>query len=65
MGTRGRPSSKIIPPPDKFTREYLYEDGIRIIWTYDLTKTKNGPISVEGIYPKDYFKKKKIDKNDE
>ena len=59
MGTRGRPSSIIPPQPQQFTREYIDSDEIKTIWTYDLKINKNGPISVDIIYPKDYFKKSK------
>jgi hypothetical protein len=38
----------------KFTREYINSDGSKDVWTYDLTQFKNGPTSVEIIYPKKY-----------
>ena len=42
----------------KITRKYENEDTISI-WTYDLDKFKNGPISVETIYKKTEPVKKK------
>ena len=38
--------------PTKFIREYIDDNGVRNIWTYDLDKFPNGPINVEIIYPK-------------
>ena len=38
----------------QFIRTYEHEGGIKDIWTYDLDKSQNGPISVETIYPKGY-----------
>ena len=40
----------------KFTRTYETEDTIAV-WTYDLDKFKNGPISVEIKYKYDPVKK--------
>lgn len=36
----------------QFIREYKNPDGSKDIWTYDLDKFSNGPISVEIIYNK-------------
>jgi hypothetical protein len=52
---KGRPSSTDsvqTEPPHKFTREYKDHTGYRSVWTYDLDKNPNGPISVEQFYPK-------------
>lgn len=38
----------------QFTRKYENNDGTTSIWTYDLDKHPNGPISVETIFPKNY-----------
>ena len=46
MAKRGRPSEQIVETPTKFTRKYLNADGTDEIWTYDLDKKSNGPISV-------------------
>lgn len=57
---RGRPKSietliaEGVTQQRKFVREYSHDDGIKTIWTYDLDKNSNGPISVETIYPKGY-----------
>jgi hypothetical protein len=58
---RGRPKSietltaeGVAQQQRKFTREYVQRDGVKDIWTYDLDKNSNGPISVETIYPKGY-----------
>lgn len=52
---RGRPKEVPTEPftkPAKFTREFTDKDGHRSVWTYDLDKSPNGPISVEIFYPK-------------
>ena len=52
---RGRPKEAHVEPtqaPSKFTREFTDKDGHRSVWTYDLNKSPNGPISVEVFYPK-------------
>jgi len=54
MAKRGRPSEQIVETPTKFTRKYLNADGTDEVWTYDLDKKSNGPISVEIIYPKGF-----------
>jgi hypothetical protein len=36
----------------KFTREFLDKDGVKSVWSYDLDKFPNGPVSVEITYPK-------------
>jgi hypothetical protein len=54
MAKRGRPSEQIVEAPTKFTRKYMNPDGTDEIWTYDLDKKSNGPISVEVIYPKGF-----------
>ena len=52
---RGRPKENIIvEKPIKFEKRYSDKDGIISVWKYDLSKTTNGPISVELIYPKSY-----------
>lgn len=57
---RGRPKSietlttEGVTQQRKFTREYVQKDGVKDIWTYDLDKNSNGPISVETVYPKGY-----------
>jgi len=35
----------------KFTRTSTNREGVTSVWTYDLDKFANGPISVELIYP--------------
>lgn len=60
MKKRGRPKREQLLVVDnmselrQFTREHKSEDGVVTIWTYDLDKFTNGPISVESIYPKNY-----------
>jgi hypothetical protein len=55
MSKVGRPKeSKLEDNPKQFTREYTREDGKISIWTYDLDKSPNGPISVETKYPSGY-----------
>jgi hypothetical protein len=54
---RGRPKNienlpTNILPKRQFTREYKNSDGSKDIWTYNLDKFSNGPISVETIYDK-------------
>lgn len=52
---RGRPKEAHVEPteaPVKFTREFVNKDGHRSVWTYDLNKSPNGPVSVEIFYPK-------------
>jgi hypothetical protein len=54
---RGRPKNienlpNNIIPKRQFTREYKNSDGGFDIWTYNLDKFTNGPISVETIYAK-------------
>jgi hypothetical protein len=60
MKKRGRPKLIIDPNPiepnwlsTKFTREYNH-DGVKSVWNFDLTKSTNGPISVEITYPSNY-----------
>ena len=51
---RGRPKETHVEPtesPVKFTREFKDYNGNRSVWTYDLKKYPNGPISVEFFYP--------------
>lgn len=50
---RGRPPqvSTDYEQPVKFTREFKDHNGNRAVWTYDLKKYPNGPISVEFFYP--------------
>lgn len=48
---RGRPPKEtpVLEQPTKFTRNY--EDELTTeVWTYDLSKSSNGPISVEIKY---------------
>lgn len=52
---RGRPTQTHTDPEQqstKFTREFKDFSGNRSVWTYDLDKSPNGPISVEIFYPK-------------
>jgi hypothetical protein len=52
---RGRPKEAHVEPtqaPSRFTREFTNNNGHRSVWTYDLNKSLNGPISVEVFYPK-------------
>ena len=57
---RGRPKSIVnliaegVTQQRKFVREFVHQDGTKDIWTYDLDKNSNGPVSVETIYPKGY-----------
>lgn len=55
MSKRGRPkSSQPKDNPTHFTRDIIYNDGVKVSWTYDLSKRKSGPLKVELYYPKDY-----------
>jgi hypothetical protein len=55
MSQLGRPKEKNLEDnPKNFTREFTREDGRVSIWTYDLNKSSNGPISVEIKYPLGY-----------
>ena len=52
---KGRPpiiESTQTSPTRKFTREFNNSSGTRSVWTYDLDKNSNGPISVEQFYIK-------------
>lgn len=65
---KGRPPVTHSPqtqPPSKFTREYKNHTGHRSVWTYDLNKNPNGPISVEQFYPKGSKQEVEIDETDE
>jgi len=47
---RGRPKEpEYVPPPRKFKKEYEDEDTTEV-WTFDLDKFSNGPISVDIKY---------------
>lgn len=37
-----------------FIRKYVSDDNIEEIWTFDLNKRINGPVSVEISYPKNF-----------
>jgi hypothetical protein len=50
---KGRPSEKPVEVLSQYTQVFEKE-GIKTIWTWDKTKFKNGPISVEVEYPKEY-----------
>jgi hypothetical protein len=51
--------STITPNTDKY--QVVYEDeNSKSIWTYDKTKFKNGPISVEIIDKTGEYNKKKL-----
>lgn len=50
---------------EKFSREYNYHTGKRIVWSYDPKKNLNGPHSVEIFYPKGYDDKVEDDPTDE
>jgi len=55
METRGRPKEQNIEDsPRKFEKHYIDDDGVTVIWKYDLDKVPNGPISVENTYPKNW-----------
>jgi hypothetical protein len=55
MMKRGRPAeTKPEEQSTKFTREITFSDKVKQVWTYDLTKFKRGPISVEIFYPSTY-----------
>ena len=50
--TRGRKADPEIKyAPEKETKIYIDPDGVKRIWIYDRSITKNGPISCETIYP--------------
>ena len=52
---KGRPpivESTQTSPTRKFTREFNDSSDTRSVWTYDLDKNLNGPISVEQFYLK-------------
>lgn len=52
---RGRPKSPEIKPRGIQKTEVLHDDGSKTIWTWDRDKDPNKPVSVETIYPKDYY----------
>ena len=55
MTKSGRPAET--KPEEQFTkfiREIIFPDKVKQIWTYDLSKFKRGPISVEIFYPSNY-----------
>jgi hypothetical protein len=55
MGKRGRPiETKPEEQSTKFIREYISSDKVKQVWTYDLSKFKRGPISVDIYYPSNY-----------
>jgi len=55
MAKRGRPvETKPEEQSTKFTREITFSDKVKQVWTYDLTKFKRGPVSVEIFYPSNY-----------
>jgi len=55
MTKRGRPAeTKPEEQSTKFTREITFSDKVKQVWTYDLSKFKRGPISVEIFYPSNY-----------
>jgi hypothetical protein len=54
-------------PLQKFTREYISDDGTISTWHYDRSKSAYGPFKVEHTYTKEYLdslkeKKKKVAK---
>ena len=46
--------TKQTQPQQVFTKEYIKENKVRAVWSYDLSQNPNGPISVELFYPSDY-----------
>jgi len=63
---RGRPSQASTDPeqqPVKFTREFKDNVGNRSVWTYDLKKSPNGPISVEFFHPPGFISQAEIEEN--
>jgi hypothetical protein len=46
--------------PTKFTREYLFSDGVKSIWEFDLEKQPNGPIKTTISYPENSKHREKI-----
>ena len=61
---RGRPTQAHTDPeqqPTKFTREFKDHAGNRSVWTYDLVKTSNGPISVEFFYVAGYISQAEVE----
>lgn len=55
MIQRGRPKqSNPEEQPSKFVKEIKYNDGCKVIWSFDLNKTKKGPIEINIEYPPNY-----------
>ena len=55
MAQRGRPKSE--EPVEQlvnFVRTFKEPNGVEILWYYDLSRTKKGPVEVEIKYPKVY-----------
>jgi hypothetical protein len=50
---KGRPSEKPNVPLLQYT-QIFEKDDIKTTWTWDKTRSKNSPISVEIEYPRDY-----------
>jgi len=50
---KGRPSEKPNEPLFQYTQVFE-NNGYKTIWTWDKTKFKNGPVSVEIEYPREY-----------
>jgi hypothetical protein len=65
MGKRGRPKQEVneteFVKPMKFIREYKSKNGGRSVWTYDLNKAPNGPISIEEFYPTNFVSEAEIE----
>jgi len=64
MEKRGRPKESHTDPsqqPTKFTRKVTHPSGNYSIWTYDLSKSSNGPISVEIAYPAGFIFQAEVD----
>tara|TARA_R100001443_G_scaffold110855_1_gene123061 strand:+ start:304 stop:600 length:297 start_codon:yes stop_codon:yes gene_type:complete len=64
---RGRPKENNKPLEGKYKRVYHDEDGTKMTWHYDTSRTTNGPVKVDISYPKGYdfrtFEEKLHDEN--
>ena len=64
---RGRPKENNKPLEGKYKRVYHSEDGTKMTWYYDTSRTTNGPVKVDISYPKGYdfrtFEEKLRDEN--
>lgn len=61
---RGRPKLQPKIQLDQYQEVITHDDGVEVIWDWDLTKSKKGPIKSTIKYPKEYkHPKPEIDSN--